>query len=265
MDPLTIGAIGAGASLLGSVPGAISSYLSSQQQLAAAKRAQGALTGAYNTATGAQQPYAQAGQIGLGQLTGGNFGTAVPGQYAMGQAPQYSAPQFNFQQDPGYQFSLQQGLGAINSGAAGQGAGLSGATLKAMSKFGINIANQQYGDVFNRYMQGRQQGFQEYLPQLQQFNVNRGFGAGQQQQQYENLNQQQNQAYGRAANLAGIGQGAATNLSNLATGYGQNLAGLYGQQGNVQAAGTMGVGQGIGTGLQNAGQAFMLSQLMGKK
>ena len=263
MDPLSLSLLAGGSVVSGGL-GALGSYLSSQQQLQAAQKAQGAITNAYNTATSYQQPYQQAGLQGLSQLQQGNFGTAVPGQYQGGQAPTYTAPTFNFQQQPGYQFQLQQGQNAALSSAAGRGAGLSGATLKALSTYGTGVANQSYGQDYDQYMQGRQQGANEYNTQLGQFNQNRQFGAGQQQQQYENANQQQMQRYGQAANLSGIGQQAAGTLGQMATGYGNNLAGLYGQAGNAQAAGTMGTMQGlgqIGSGLSSMG---MLNGLQGR-
>lgn len=52
--------------------------------------------------------------------------------------------------DPGFQFALSQGLGAISNSAAAQGLWASGATGKAMTGYAENFANQFYGDVYNR-------------------------------------------------------------------------------------------------------------------
>jgi hypothetical protein len=257
IDPLSAGLQGAGA-----IVGGLSSLYSSSQQLAAARQAQNAITGAYNTAQGAQQPYYNAGIQGLGQLQQGNFSTPVPGNYNAGPAPTYTAPTFNYQSSPGYGFQLGQGMKAITDSAAAKGAGLSGATEKSLQSYGTGLANQDYQNMFNQYMQQRQQGFGEYQTGLGQYNTNRQFGYQQGLGQYQMANQQQQQQYGQAANLAGIGQGAAGNLSNLATGYGQSLAGLYGQAGNAQAAGTMGVGQAIGTGLSQFNQSNLANRML---
>ena len=55
-----------------------------------------------------------------------------------------------FQQSPGYQFQLQQGLGAIDSSAASRGNLFSGATMKAAQAYGQGLANQDYGNYLNR-------------------------------------------------------------------------------------------------------------------
>ncbi len=51
---------------------------------------------------------------------------------------------------PGYQFALQQGMRGIESGAASKGTLLTGGTLKALQGFGTGLADQTYGNVFNR-------------------------------------------------------------------------------------------------------------------
>jgi hypothetical protein len=255
----------AGGQAVGGIAGAVGSYLAAKQQREAADRAKGALTKSYDTAVGYQQPWEAQGRIGLNRMAEGDYGVAVPGQYQSAeQQPTYTADQFNFQKDPGYGFAMQEGQNAVLSSAAGKGAGLSGASQKALAKYGTNLANATYGDAYNRYMQGRQQNYNEFAGGLGQYNTNRQFGAGQQQQQYLNQNQQAENAFGRANALAGYGQTAVNNLSSLASNYGSNLAGLYGQQGNAQAAGTMGVAQSIGNigqGIGGAGMMYGLSQM----
>jgi len=82
-------------------------------------------------------PYTQAGAqalnglLGLTGLNGGDTMAAL-------------------QQDPSYQFRLNQGLDSIESGAAAQGGLLSGSTLKALNNYGQNLASQEYGNAYNR-------------------------------------------------------------------------------------------------------------------
>lgn len=75
-------------------------------------------------------PYAQAGQTALGNLMGD--------------------PSQMLQQDPGYQFRLQQGQQAVERSLAAQGLGQSGAALKAAQEYGQGLADQTYQDYFNR-------------------------------------------------------------------------------------------------------------------
>ena len=56
----------------------------------------------------------------------------------------------NFQQSPGYTWSLDQGLRAVDAGAAAKGMLRSGATLKAEQTFGTGLADQEFSNYYNR-------------------------------------------------------------------------------------------------------------------
>ena len=56
----------------------------------------------------------------------------------------------NFQTSPGYQFSMDQGLRAVDAGAAAKGLLRSGATLKAEQTFGTGLADQEFSNYYNR-------------------------------------------------------------------------------------------------------------------
>lgn len=53
--------------------------------------------------------------------------------------------------DPSFAFGLNQGTQAIDRSAAGAGSLYSGATLKALQRYGTDYAGTKLGDVFNRY------------------------------------------------------------------------------------------------------------------
>lgn len=55
-----------------------------------------------------------------------------------------------FRQDPGYQWSVDQGSRALQNSAAARGVLNSGATAKALTTFGQGLADQQYGNYFSR-------------------------------------------------------------------------------------------------------------------
>lgn len=84
------------------------------------------------------QPYSQAGQQALSNL----------------QAPSQEA----LENDPGYQFRLQQGQQALERSLAARGLGQSGAALKAAQEYGQGLADQTYNDFFNRQSQIAAQG-----------------------------------------------------------------------------------------------------------
>lgn len=79
------------------------------------------------------QPYSQAGQQALANM----------------QAPSLEA----LQNDPGYQFRLQQGNEALERSMAARGMSQSGAALKAAQEYGQALADQTYNDYFTRQNQ----------------------------------------------------------------------------------------------------------------
>jgi hypothetical protein len=60
-----------------------------------------------------------------------------------------SAAMSNFQQGPGYQWQLGQGLRAIDAGNAAKGILRSGATEKAEMTYGEGLANQSFQQYYN--------------------------------------------------------------------------------------------------------------------
>jgi hypothetical protein len=63
-----------------------------------------------------------------------------------------------FQTDPGYQFQMNEGLGAVDSRAASRGMLGSGAAIKDTLRFSQGLADQSYGNYFNRLGGLSQQG-----------------------------------------------------------------------------------------------------------
>src|SRR5262245_20159718 len=56
-----------------------------------------------------------------------------------------------FQASPGYTFALDQGLSAIDRGAAARGTLSSGGTRAAEQAYGANLANQEWGNYLSRF------------------------------------------------------------------------------------------------------------------
>jgi hypothetical protein len=61
-----------------------------------------------------------------------------------------------FQADPGYAFRLSEGQKALERSAAARGGLLSGATGKALTRYGQEMGSQEYTNAFNRYQAERQ-------------------------------------------------------------------------------------------------------------
>ncbi|MEW0941631.1 DNA transfer protein p32 [Acinetobacter baumannii] len=190
---------------MSSVIGAITG---SSKQAKAQKEAGDQMVGASNRATDVQkqmfdqmrqdqQPYMNAGTDALKSLMGG-----------MGENGQFMQT-YNGQDiynDPSYQFRLNQGLDAVQSGAAAAGGLLSGATQKALANYGQNFASQEYQNAYNRF------------------------------------NADQTNKYNRLSNIVGLGQNAAAGVGNAGIQTGQAIANNTMAGANAQAAGTIAAG-----------------------
>lgn len=118
----------------------------------------------------ALSPYTAAGATATGQLSD-----------ALTKGFNYA----DYQNTPGYEFQLSQGQDALSKALTSQGMGDSGAAVKAATEYSTNLANQNYSDAYNQWLQKNNQ----------------------------------------LAGLSGTGAGAATNLGTnnaLLTGAGQN-------------------------------------------
>jgi len=134
---------------------------------------------------------------------------------------------------PGYQFTRDQGLQAVQNSAAARGLGVSGAAMKGAATFATGLADKTYQDQFNI----AQQRFQNALAlnTTQQGNITNQFN--------------------RLASVGQLGENAAAQTGTI----GANLAGVQGADvagaGAARAAGTVGAGNAIGgafTGVANA-------------
>lgn len=56
----------------------------------------------------------------------------------------------DFERDPGYQFRMQEGIGALDASAAARGGLGSGRHLKDLTRFGQGLASQEYQNAYGR-------------------------------------------------------------------------------------------------------------------
>lgn len=84
-----------------------------------------------------QAPYREAGYTALQDLLGMRLNDVTPGPESV-------------MNEPGYQFGMREGMRGIENSAAARGMGLSGAALRAASRFNSDYAGTRYNDAFNR-------------------------------------------------------------------------------------------------------------------
>jgi hypothetical protein len=139
----------------------------------------------------------------------------------------------DFTADPGYGFRFSEGQKALERNAAARGGFMSGAALKAATRFGQDMGSQEFTNAFNRYQINRSN----------QINPLQGFMSGGQS----------------ATNLVGqAGQNYATGAGNMITG--GAAAQAAGQVGATNAL-TGGLGTYINYG-QNQAQNSLLQQVL---
>lgn len=116
----------------------------------------------------------------------------------------------DFQADPGYAFRQSEGQKAIDNSAAARGSSLSGATLKALNRFGQDTASNEYQNSYNRW------------------------------------NNDMSNRFNRLSGVAGTGQQAVQTIGNqgqqTAQTMGQNVTGA----GNARASGYIAQGNSVG-------------------
>ena len=154
------------------------------------------------------QPWREAGQGALKQLT---EGTTAGGDFNR------DFTLADFTRDPGYQFRLDEGTRALERSAAARGGVLSGGALRGVTRYGQDYATGEFQNAYNRFNNDRTQRFNR-LASLA--------GVGQT----------------ATRDVASMGQQVAGNVANNIIGAGNAQASSYVGQGNAiaGAANTLG-------------------------
>lgn len=233
-------------------------------------------------------PWLEAGKTGLNQLAYGMGLPGYEGDSALGESGylQKDFEMTDFEEDPGYQFRLSEGLKALDRSASSKGNLLSGSALKGIERFGQDLASQEYQNAYNRYT-GEQAWKYGQLTDISNTGLNAGANLGAAGSNYANSSgsiltgtaQQLGQNNIATANSLGniatstantIGQGAinsANYIGQLGVS-GANTQGQYGintanaqanaaiAQANANASAYQGWGNALSTGINQLGQYY---------
>ena len=201
--------------LVGAMIGADASKKAAKTQAKSAKDANKLIWDMYQQSRADSMPWLIAGKDALGKLSDM---TKDGSDYMRG---------FNlsdFQADPGYQFRMDEGQKALERSAAANGNLNSGATLKALSRYGQDYASNEYNNAYNRW------------------------------------NNDHTTTWNRLSSLAGMGQTQSAQLGN----WGQQTGALMGNNiigaGNAIAAGKIGAANSWNGALTNIGNNAMTAQ-----
>lgn len=174
------------------------------------------------------QPYLNTGTAANSQLSY-DLGLGGADQSGGAQAAGGLAKPFtlaDFQADPGYNFTLQQGDAALNRASAAGGKYFSGAAIKGLDQYNQGLASTQYQNAYNNY------------------------------------NTNQNNLYSKLSGTSLSGQNAANSINSNGLATQQSIAGesanatnnqnaLQSQNGTTQANADLAQGQAWQTGLNN--------------
>ena len=155
-------------------------------------------------------PWREAGAQALTQLEAGIA------------AGEFDPSQFKYEEDPGYQFRLSEGIKARDRGAAARGRLQSGAQDKAITRYAEDYASDEYGAAYQRNLQAQQQN------------------------------------YNVLAGVAGVGQTAASQDAASRNVMAQNVGSSIQAEGSARASAYTGVG----TAAQMGGQNYLLYNMM---
>jgi hypothetical protein len=136
------------------VLGAYSANKSAKAQTNAANQANQTQVDQYNQTRADNQPALEARNASLQRMqellgVGGSSTASGYGSLSGG------IDAGDVQNEAGYQFGMDQGMGALNNQLAARGMRNSGAALKAASRYGTDYATTKYDNAFNRELESR--------------------------------------------------------------------------------------------------------------
>jgi hypothetical protein len=194
-----------------------------------------------------EQPFLNAGQGAVTSLSGL---LSTPGQGLLQPwTQQFTAPSAaEAAAQPGYQFSLQQGLNALQNSAAAQGSLLSSGTQKALNNYAQQAGQTDYQNAYN--------------------NALTGYNSA-----YNTFQNNQSNTFNRLASVAGLGQTTAAQLGqagaqNAGTVANTLLTGGAQQGQDLQnaaaatASGYTALGNSVGSAAGGVGQTALLASLL---
>jgi hypothetical protein len=212
--------VGGALALGGAVIQGNAAQSAAQTQANAANSASQTELSMFNTTQNNLAPYMKSGTnalsalnvgLGIGPKAGGAAGVG----YGSLTAPFTAA---DYQSSPGYAWQMGQGIDAVQNSASAAGGIGGGNTLKALTTYGQGLANTDY------------------------------------QQAYQNYVNQQQQRYGMLSGQAAAGQNAAVNLGGFSGQVGGQIGSNTIGAGNALAAGTVGAANAATGGINSLAQ-----------
>ena len=150
----------------------------------------------------------------------------------------FSPEEFNFMKDPSYDFRKQEGINALDRSGASRGRVLSGAQDRAVTRYGSNLASQEYQNAFNRHQTGE---VNRYNQESGEYNLNMNTDKALANVGQTATNSVQNAGQNMVNSVTSSNTNAGNTAVNSINASGQAQADMYG-----------GMATSINTGMENA-------------
>lgn len=225
------------------------------------------------------QQFLSGGQVSWGgpAPAGGGFSSGAP-QSIQPFTERFTAPTLEqAQAEPGYQFSLNEGLNVLKRGNAAVGTLRLPGTDKALVGYAQDRATQNYSDVYNRakgeydtrfgvhqwnegsrYNSERQNRMDDYGI----YDSNRAFDEGRRLNDFNIYNTQDQNQWNRTYQLADLGLRAAGGAGAAGQNYANSASDIFSGQGDASAASRIARSNAISNGVNTvANNTMTLEQL----
>lgn len=244
-------AVAGGVGALGSVAGAAISGNASESAASteanADEQANQIQLQEFNQEQQNEQPYLQAGDTALSQLTsgtqpGGQFDESYPTfqQEYPNLATTFTAPtEAQAEQTPGYQFTYDQAMQGLQNNMAAAGI-TGGAAAKEAEQYGAGLASSNYQNTYN--------------DAYNTFNANLTAAQNIYGQNFNTYNTTTTNNANRLLSLAGAGQNAVSQSNQAAQSYATNAGNNLTSAANAQAAGMVGAANAYSGALTSTSQ-----------
>ena len=214
--------LGAGAGTVGS--SALSAFgagKAADAQIQGSKEAMAAHRRGIEEANSRLRNWYEAGRRDLAPWAEGSKWAVPEIEKQYGNFPTFAGPG-DFEESPGYQFRMDEGVSALERSAAARGMLGSGAAAKEMTRYGQDYGSNEYDKFIDRYYRASDQKMGAYMNRM------------------DILNQ-----------VASGGQDAATNLAKMAIQTGSGMSNNLVGGSNIQAQGLMDQGNARASGYIN--------------
>lgn len=170
----------------------------------------------------------------------------------------------DLEQDRGYQFRLSEGQKLLERTRAGKGGYFSGATGKALTRYGQDYASGEFDKGFGRHVQGYQARVGDYTGEYGRYLDDRRLRSSEYSDRYNRFQSARSNKLNPYLSLYGSGQTSANTVGSAAANYGNQAAQNITAGGNARAAGAVGQANAWSGALGSAWGSYQENELMKK-